>query len=165
MCLNKQRVIDYLVENEKMTEAEAIAKYDSLREQGYSSSEARKQITGIMDYARPEIQKKKWKEYTGKDPTGEIHYGVPEEFSEWFRKRGIDVNDGKYYYDLSKGKHRLISDNGVHTNSSAHGKTWNKVWEEWIDLHDNATAEDIMKQLQIMAEKEGIKKYAAVKKG
>ncbi|MFP3917102.1 RHS repeat-associated core domain-containing protein [Lysinibacillus telephonicus] len=73
-----------------------------------------------------------WKSYTGKDATGDIHHGFPEQYKDKFMKlAGIDVNDPKYFYDLSKKQHTKKP--GIHTNSSKTGKNWNKVWKNILN--------------------------------
>lgn len=27
-----------------------------------------------------------WKEYTGTDPVGEVHHGLPEQYHDWFKE-------------------------------------------------------------------------------
>ena len=51
-------------------------KYASNAEVGLLSSKKRK-----------EVQRQKWKEYTGNDPKGEVHHGLPEQFSDWFSSK------------------------------------------------------------------------------
>ena len=118
---------------------------------------------------RPETQRKKWKEYTGVDPTGEIHHGLPEEFSQWFSQRGIDVNSGEYYYDLPKDKHRKKEGNGIHTNNSGltdsagNPSNWNAVWREYIEKHPNASRQKILAKLKEMEKATNIGQYRAKK--
>ncbi len=113
---------------------------------------------------RTNNQRSRWKEYTGKEAVGEVHHGLPEQFSSWFMKKGLDVNSGEFYYDLPKDVHRLKSGNGIHTNSSPLGKNWNAVWEEYIDRYPGATREDVLEQLAFMETKTDIGRYRAVKK-
>ena len=117
---------------------------------------------------RTEEQRKKWREYTGEDPTGEVHHGLPEELKDWFEdeelRPGLDINSGEFYYDLPTGKHRLKDENGIHTNNSPLGKDWNEVWKDYKRANPDATIEDIMAQLKAMEDATGIGQYRAVKK-
>ncbi|MBC2582560.1 hypothetical protein, partial [Clostridium sp. DJ247] len=103
-----------------------------------------------------------FKDYTGYDAFGEVHHGLPEEHHEWFKDHGInDVNKGEFYFDLDKGIHRLKKDNGIHTKNSPLGKPWNRVWEDWMENHEEAGARQILEQLDHMAEKAGIEQFRA----
>lgn len=113
---------------------------------------------------RTNNQRSRWKEYTGKEAVGEVHHGLPEQFSSWFMKRGLDVNSGEFYYDLPKDVHRLKSGNGIHTNSSPLGQNWNAMWKNYINSYPDATQEDVLAQLAFMEKKTDIGQYRAVKK-
>ena len=113
---------------------------------------------------RKEEQRRVWKEYTGTEPTGEVHHGLPEKFKDWFKSRGIDINSGEYYYDLPKDIHRLKDGNGIHTNNSSLGENWNKIWEKYIAQNPNASKQQILNKLEQMEKTAGIGKYRAVKK-
>ncbi|WP_334072019.1 hypothetical protein [Paenibacillus sp. A14] len=43
----------------------------------------------------------------------------------------IDVNDPKYFFDLSKKQHTKKP--GIHTNSSKLGKNWNIIWKNILN--------------------------------
>ncbi|WP_160680903.1 polymorphic toxin-type HINT domain-containing protein [Clostridium sp. C8-1-8] len=105
-----------------------------------------------------------WKAYTGKDSTGEIHHGLPEEFKDWFATKGLDVNSPEYFFDLPEDIHRLKIGDGIHTNNSPLGKTWNTVWAEFKKDYPNASPEHILEKLDEMANICDINKYKAVKK-
>lgn len=105
-----------------------------------------------------------WEKYTGKIFTGEIHHGLPEEFKDWFLERGIDVNSGEFFFDLPKALHRLKEGNGIHTNDSALGAEWNRIWERFIDEKPNASRQQIIDKLNKMAEDSGIDAYKAIAK-
>ncbi|MBQ2800428.1 MAG: DUF2380 domain-containing protein, partial [Lachnospiraceae bacterium] len=115
---------------------------------------------------RTEVQRQRWKEYTGQDPTGEVHHGLPEEFAKWFAGAGreLDVNSGEFYYDLPADVHRYKSGNGLHTNNSPLGKDWNAIWAEYIEANPRATREDVLEKLAEMEQDAGIGKYKAKKK-
>lgn len=123
---------------------------------------------------RKNQQVKIYKEYTGHAPTGEVHHGLPEQYSDWFSRRvyvknqvkigqNLDINSGEFYFDLPKALHRLKSGHGIHTNSSYAGKTWNKAWKEYISKHPNATAEQVLAHLRELAREFGITPYRAKK--
>ena len=106
-------------------------------------------------------QRKKWKEYTGEDPQGEVHHGLPTQYENWFAggERGIDINSGEYYYDLPKGTHRLTVDDGIHTNNSPLGQEWNSIWGDFIRENPNATKDDVEYFLWKMEHAAGIDQY------
>lgn len=112
-------------------------------------------------YERKDVQVENYKKYTGKAPTGEVHHGLPEQFREYFERAHIDIDTGEYYFDLPTDLHRLKSGNGIHTNSSALGKTWNAEWMDYIDKNPNASKTQILDKLWDMAEKTGIMDYLA----
>jgi len=87
----------------------------------------------VLVHNRCNVQVKKFTQYTGNSPIGEVHHGLPEQYSKWFGSRvynknkmkigqTIDINSGEFYYDLPKGLHRLKSGHGIHTKSSYTGK-------------------------------------------
>ena len=109
-----------------------------------------------------------YKKYTGKDPTGHVHHGLPEEaeLKEWFVKQGItDIDDGRYYFDIPPEKHIYKSGNGIHTNTNRAGKTWNASWKDFKKANPNATPEEIEAELDRLAELYEISQYRAVKAG
>lgn len=125
-----------------------------------------------MVHNRCNIQVKKLTQHIGRSPIGEVHHGLPEQYSKWFESRTysknkvklgqtIDINSGEFYYDLPKELHRLKSGHGIHTNSSYAGKTWNKAWGEYIKAYPNATAEETLAHLRQMERDFGIVKYKA----
>ncbi len=90
---------------------------------------------------------------------------MPEGHHNWFNARGIDdVNNGKFYFDLPKGRHRYRRCNGIHTKKSPLGKPWNQVWDEWIGRHPYAGPDEILAQLNKMAKDAGIDYYRAIPK-
>ncbi len=97
-------------------------------------------------------------ERTGKIPTGEVHHGLPREYKEYFNRAGLDIDD--YLYDIPKEQHRLISEQGIHTNSNPLGRTWNAEWKNFFNINQGGTVtqEMILKQLKYMADKTGIEK-------
>ncbi|WP_160680947.1 hypothetical protein, partial [Clostridium sp. C8-1-8] len=60
--------------------------------------------------------------------------------------------------------HRLKIGDGIHTNNSPLGKTWNTVWEKYILDNGGATSKQILEKLKEMANTFDITKYRAVKK-
>ena len=118
----------------------------------------------VHNYERTEEQRRKYKEYTGKDPTGEVHHGLPEEFHDEFAAAGLDTNSGEYYFDLPKEIHRLKEGMGIHTNSSKLGMTWNAAWKKFFKSNPDADKSSILAQLEKMIEITGIGKYRAVAK-
>ncbi|OOM06314.1 RHS repeat-associated core domain-containing protein [Clostridium saccharobutylicum] len=141
--------------------------YKEGRDKGLSPKDAHdymkeKLAKGGSKSSRTEIQRSKWKEYTGTDPVGEVHYGLPEQYHDWFKEHGIeDINSGEFYFDLDKGTHRLKADNGIHTNNSKLGDNWNSIWRKWIKQNPEAGLQDITNQLDSMSKKAGIEKYRA----
>ncbi|WP_308021782.1 RHS repeat domain-containing protein, partial [Neisseria canis] len=111
---------------------------------------------------------KNWSNYVGSRPIhDEVHHGFPEEFADRFKKiADIDINDPKYYYDLTVARHRHLP-RGVHTNGSRLGKNWNKVWAgildrvEKMNLSKNEAKIFLEKRLRELARKERISKYNA----
>ena len=100
-----------------------------------------------------------WKSITGEEPQGEVHHGLPTQYEEWFKDRGIDINSGEYYYDLPKDIHRLIDGNGIHTNNSPLGQEWNSIWGEFKTLYPDATKDEIEYLLWKMEREAGISQY------
>lgn len=94
----------------------------------------------MHNYERTEEQRKKYKEYTGKEPTGE------------------------YYFDLPKDLHRVKEGMGIHTNSSKLGMTWNAAWKKFFESTPDPDKSSILAQLENMIEITGIGKYIAVPK-
>ncbi|MEH6891816.1 hypothetical protein V7024_19425 [Bacillus sp. JJ864] len=123
-----------------------------------ATKEAKELITATK---RQDKQRSIFEKYTGYAAKGEVHHGLPEQFSQWFKDHGIDVNDPKYYYDLPKGLHRLKEFGGIHTNKSPLGKHWNRIWKEWVKDHPNATAQQIEDQLNYMVKEAGMTPYQA----
>ena len=110
-----------------------------------------------------DVQREVWKKYTGTEAKGEVHHGLPEELSDWFLKRGLDVNSGEFYYDLPTDVHRLKTGAGIHTNNSPLGENWNKIWRKFkLENEFTATADDILYQLFLMERGAGIEGYRAV---
>ena len=118
----------------------------------------------VHNGCRQDVQRKEWKEYTGKEATGEVHHGLPEQFSDWFKSKGIDINSGEYYYDLPTGLHRLKDGNGIHTNNNVYGKNWNAVWKEFKNNNPNANKTEILEFLSIIEKAFGISEYKAIPK-
>ena len=118
----------------------------------------------VHNYERTEEQRRKYKEYTGKDPTGEVHHGLPEEFHDEFAAAGLDTNSGEYYFDLPKEIHRLKEGMGIHINSSKLGMTWNTALKKFFKSNPDADKSSILAQLEKMIEITGIGKYRAVAK-
>ncbi|WP_052410289.1 DUF6531 domain-containing protein [Paenibacillus durus] len=86
---------------------------------------------GLAKTSTSKLQKW-WKMFTGKNATGDIHHGFPEQFKDMFDDMaGINVNDPKYFFDLSKKQHTKKP--GIHTNSSKLGKNWNSVWKNILN--------------------------------
>ncbi|MBJ8030940.1 carbohydrate binding domain-containing protein [Bacillus cereus group sp. N21] len=135
-----------------------IAGKTSVKLTGKSVKEAEELVTATK---RQNKQRSIFEKYTGYAAKGDVHHGLPEQFSPWFKEHGIDVNDPKYYYDLPRGLHKLKVDNGIHTNKSPLGKHWNRIWEDWIEEHPKATAQQIEDKLKSMVEGAGMKPYQA----
>ena len=115
---------------------------------------------------RKEQQRKNYKEYTGHEATGEVHHGLPEEHRTWFESHGVtDIDNGKYYFDIPKDKHRLKVGEGIHTNNNAAGMTWNASLSEFITNNPNANLSEIEQKLDELAELYEIIDYRAIKKG
>lgn len=110
----------------------------------------------MHNYERTEEQRRKYKEYTGKEPTGEVHHGLPEEFHDEFAAAGLDTNSGEYYFDLPKDLHRLKEGMGIHTNSSKLGMTWNAAWKKFFESIPDPDKSSILAQLENMIEITGI---------
>lgn len=81
-------------------------KYERWHKNGKYVSNAELGIVSLNDASsnRTEVHRKRCKEYTRQEPTGEIHHGLPKEFVAWFASEGreLDVNSGELYYDLHK---------------------------------------------------------------
>ncbi|MEH7038587.1 carbohydrate binding domain-containing protein [Bacillus pseudomycoides] len=135
-----------------------IAGKTSVKLTGKSVKEAEELVTATK---RQNKQRSIFEKYTGYAAKGDVHHGLPEQFSQWFKEQGIDVNDPKYYYDLPRGLHKLKVDNGIHTNKSPLGKNWNRIWKEWIEENEDATAQEIEDKLNSMVEGAGMKPYQA----
>jgi hypothetical protein len=80
----------------------------------------------------------------------EIHHIFPQQFVEWFDEHGIDIE--AYTIALARAAHRL-KPNGIHTKL---GGNWNKVWQQWIEEHPNATPQAIIEQAKQMLAAVGI---------
>jgi len=82
-----------------------------------------------------------WEDYTGSPSTGQIHHGLPEEFADEFEElAGMDVNNPKYFFDLSAAQHNRLPD-GIHTNGSPLGQEWNASWRDWLDKNSTRLSE------------------------
>lgn len=62
-------------------------------------------------------------------PRDPLHHVLPQEFREFFKGRGIDVDD--YAVVLSEGEH-----------TATHTMKWNPKWKEWIQANPKATADE-----------------------
>ena len=90
---------------------------------------------------------------------------TPKKHIKWFESKGINIDSGKYYFDLPEEMHTLKEGHGIHTNSSYAGKTWDAVWDDFIKNNDSATVEEIEDFLDEQAEIFKITEYRAVKAG
>ena len=82
----------------------------------------------------------------------EMHHLLPQnkQFRSFFKNAGLDIEDFKI--PLDKAKHRLKPD-GIHTNA---GGNWNKVWKEYIDKNPEASASEILEQMERMRKQFGL---------
>ncbi len=159
MRSQRQKVYD---KNEVYKKSPTKANRKSYNQSQKKLDKLRENIANGFKLGRSDEQRRIFKKYTGYDAFGEVHHGLPEEHHEWFKEHGItDVNKGEFYFDLDKGIHRLKKDNGIHTKNSPLGKPWNKVWDKWKKKNEDATAKDIIEQLNHMAEKAGIEQFRA----
>ena len=52
----------------------------------------------------------------------------------------MDVNNPKYFFDLSAAQHNRLPD-GIHTNGSPLGQEWNASWRDWLDKNSTRLSE------------------------
>lgn len=60
----------------------------------------------------------------------ELHHGYPQDFEPYFRARGIDIDAPENLFELPRGIHRLVTDDGIHTGP--YNESWNGRWEAYI---------------------------------
>jgi len=108
-----------------------------------------------------------WEDLTGSPAKNQIHHGLPEEMAEDFGKPWVDVNNPKYFFDLSPEQHNRLPD-GIHTKGSPLGKEWNAAWKEWMASNRGRlralgpkAKQVIERRLAWMANKAGISKQRA----
>jgi RHS repeat-associated protein len=87
----------------------------------------------------------------------ELHHFLPRQFEKQFARAGLDIE--KFTAYLSQAEHRLNPD-GLHTAS---GGNWNAVWKDFFEKNPNASAAQILTQLQKMLK--DFKINARLKKG
>ena len=80
----------------------------------------------------------------------ELHHVFPQQFAPFWNQARILFNN--YLIPLTAAAHRLLP-NGIHTNA---GGNWNKVWQQWIEEHPNATPQQIFNQAKQMLQQFGI---------
>ena len=82
----------------------------------------------------------------------EAHHIFSQEFWDYFENRGLgDLKN--LTIPLTAAAHRLRSGLGLHTKV---GGNWNKVWQQWIEEHPNATPQAIIDQAKRMAAAFGV---------
>ncbi len=76
------------------------------------------------------------------------HHMLPQskKLKDYFQRAGLDIEAFKV--DLPTDSHRFKSAGGLHTTA----QNWNKQWEEFFSANPDATAEQIMEQLESMVE-------------
>lgn len=97
--------------------------------------------------------------YTGHKPiNGVIHHGLPKEkvLREWLEERNINVQNPKYFFDLTYTEHSTKAGKGLHTNDSPLGKEWNALWKDYMRDFPNATQKQIEDYLDVLAKRAGI---------
>lgn len=85
-----------------------------------------------------------------------LHHGYPRNFREFFRERGIDIDNPQNMFELPQSLHTRLPD-GIHTG--AYPESWNGRWAEWINTHPNATYDDIVRFLDQLEIEFGIGDY------
>ena len=81
----------------------------------------------------------------------EVHHELPQQFEEFFRSRGLDIED--YTREMGVGPHRLKSENGLHARGS---DGWNQEWGRWIKNNPSATKNQILQHLDQMRKDFGV---------
>jgi RHS repeat-associated protein len=116
--------------------------------------------------------RKIWTKYSGTTSSGQVHHGLPEQLASDFKNLGnLNVNNGKYFFDLTPEQHIRLPD-GIHTTGSPLGQEWNAHWRQWL-TNNRATLEGgskrqarkmIEQHLDDIAERAGIANYRAKKR-
>jgi hypothetical protein len=76
--------------------------------------------------------RKIWTKYSGTTSSGQVHHGSPEQLAGDFKNLGnLNVNDGKYFFDLTPEQH---------ITGSPPGQEWNAHWRQWL-TNNRATPE------------------------
>jgi hypothetical protein len=90
-------------------------------------------------------------------PAYHNHHIFPEQFRKFFEKKQVKIND--FTMKIERTTHLR----GVHGQGMGHmpGR-WNKVWEQFVKTHPDATAKDIFQQAGKMLDDYGLSDmYAA----
>ncbi len=80
-----------------------------------------------------------------------LHHLLPQEHRKWFAGGGRNLNVDNFAVDLTEGDH-----------SALHTMKWNKKWETYIKANPNATAKDVLKQMEKMRKEFKIDKLPIV---
>ncbi len=78
---------------------------------------------------------------------------MPKAFVKYFKDAGLEIGD--FIIILTAAQHRLKPD-GLHTGEGR-GGDWNTEWQEYIDKNPKPDAGKIVKKLNRMKKKYGIK--------
>lgn len=104
----------------------------------------------LVDRGRAAAEK--LQQWAGKVSKGaervESHHMLPQsdKLRGFFKQAGLDIETFKV--DLPVDSHRFKSAGGLHTLA----QKWNEQWEVFFDANPNATAEQIIEQLEAMVE-------------
>lgn len=72
------------------------------------------------------------------------------------------MNNPEYFFDLPEEVHRLKIGNGIHTNLSPLSGEWNSLWSRFIQDNPDASAQQVLDELNKMADGAGITQYRAI---
>ncbi len=100
----------------------------------------RLQTQGAMPPPRPPSTKRAPPGFPGDEPNE--HHRLPQEFREWFKARGLDIE--KYTTSMPQQWH---TGQGI----SIHSQGYNAAWRQFISQNPNATAQqalDFMSKLE-----------------
>jgi RHS repeat-associated protein len=76
------------------------------------------------------------------DDVLERHHLLPKEFKNWFKDRGLNVED--FVMVIGRSMHRY-KPNGLHTGLN--GDNWNAVWRAFKENNPTATRQEIIDQM------------------
>ena len=93
--------------------------------------------------------------HDGKTYTSDVHHLLPQanEFRRYFDDTGLDIED--YTMDVPRDTHiEIHSGQGM-----GRGGAWNNAWREFFRDNPNASGEQIIEQMNRMADQFGLRQF------